>query len=137
MIERFGEGEIIALTDRANTGEIDDAVLQRALDEADAEINSYIAARYPAPFPEVPTVLVGVACNIARYKLTGADVMATDDMRKRYEDARSYLRLLGRGEVTLGVDADGSPDGGQPAASSVKFKAGRRRFNAETMRGYE
>ncbi|MTI11577.1 phage protein Gp36 family protein, partial [Sansalvadorimonas verongulae] len=40
---RFGEDEIISLTDRADTGSVDTTVGQQALDDATEEINSYIA----------------------------------------------------------------------------------------------
>ena len=49
MIDRFGEREIIALTDRDNTGGIDSTVLAKALDSAESEISTYLAPKYALP----------------------------------------------------------------------------------------
>lgn len=136
MLARFGEREVIALTDRDNVGAMDDAVLQQGLDDADAEISSYISGRYTLPFVSAPKPLVGYACDIARFRLTGGEVVCTDDIQTRYDYAIKFLRMVARGEITLGVDATGAPEGGVPATSSVKTVAGRRRFNADTMEGY-
>jgi phage gp36-like protein len=136
MLDRFGEREVIALTDRDSAGEVDDTVLQRALDGADAEISGYIVSRYPAPLPSVPRMLVDVACDIARYRLTGTDVMCTDDIQQRYDYALKYLTKVGRGEISLGIESDGAPAGGVPATSGVKTTAGARRFNAASLEDY-
>lgn len=136
MLARFGERELIQLTDREGTGVIDDAVLQQGLDDADAEVSGYIAGRYPLPFPSVPRPLVGYACDIARYRLTGTEVTCTEDIQQRYDYAIKFLRMVNKGEVQLGVDANGQPAGGAAPATAVKTKVGQRRFNADSMEGY-
>ena len=51
MVNAFGEKECIALTDRDFTGQIDDHVMDVKLTQASAEIDSYLAGRYPIPWP--------------------------------------------------------------------------------------
>ncbi len=104
MISRFGESEVIALTDRTNLGVVDDAVLASALAEADAEIDPYLAPRHVLPLANVPKILTGFACDIARYRLCGAGVTETEEIRKRYEDAVKFLVRVSRGEIGLGLD---------------------------------
>ena len=60
----------------------------------------------------MPTVLVRLACDIARYHLY--DDRATEQVAKRYNDAIKFLALVSKGDVQLGVSADE----GAPAASA-------------------
>lgn len=102
LIDRYGEQEIIQLTDRATPpiGRIDTTVAERALSDADAEIDAYLSGRYSLPLASVPPVLTRVACDIARYRLW--DDQAPEEVRSRYEDARRLLESLSAGRVTLG-----------------------------------
>jgi phage gp36-like protein len=137
MIARFGEREVIALTDRDMNGTIDDAVIAAGLAAAEAEITGYLAGRYALPFNSVPAILVGYCCDIARYRLTGTEVTCTDDITARHADAMRYLRSVAKGEISLGIDQTGAPVGGVAATGTgVRKLAGNRRFNNETMSGY-
>lgn len=125
MVARFGEGEVIALTDRENTGSIDEAVLAPALAEATAEIEGHLAARFALPLASVPQLVVGICCDIARYRLSGASVVETDPTRNRYRDAVRLLESIGAGKVGLGLDQAGQA---APVASSVLIQPGERSF---------
>lgn len=113
LVERFGETEIIQLSDRDRTGAIDSAVVTAKLADADAEIDAYLATRYTLPLASVPTVLKRVACDVARYHLF--DDRVTDDVRRRYEDALKFLQAVAKGTVSIGVD----PIGQAPASSDL------------------
>lgn len=103
LIERYGEPELLAVADRGGSGAIDAWTVERALLDADAEIDAYLAARYPLPLASVPPVLARIACDIARYRLW-AD-RASEEVRRRYDDARRFLEFLAKGDVQLGADA--------------------------------
>lgn len=105
MVTRFGETEVIALTDRSQYGQIDDVVLAGGLDEADAEINPYLQPKYVLPLPAVPRIIISLACDLARYRLCGAGVTVTEDIRNRYKDAIKFLERVSRGEISLGIDS--------------------------------
>lgn len=107
MLARFGADELTALADRDGNGSADSGMMERALDDASAEIDVYLAGRYALPLAHVPTVLVRIACDIARYRLW-AD-RASDEVRRRYEDARRMLELIAKGDVSIGADAPGTP----------------------------
>ena len=49
LTDRFSAAELAQLTDRVNGTVIDTTVLGRALSDADAEIDSYLATRYALP----------------------------------------------------------------------------------------
>jgi phage gp36-like protein len=105
LVSRFGETEMIQLSDRTNTGEIDEAVVTAKIADADAEIDAYLASRFDLPLPVIPTVLVRVACDIARYHLS--DDRATEDVIRRYNAALDFLKAVVKGLVSIGVDAAG------------------------------
>ena len=54
---RFGSAELAQLTDRISGSVIDAAVVGRALADAEAEIDGYLAARYQLPLASAPAVL--------------------------------------------------------------------------------
>ncbi|WP_127281772.1 gp436 family protein [Neisseria meningitidis] len=108
MIARFGELEVLQLTDRNQEGVIDKAVAKTALDDATAEIDAYLG-RFKRPFGKIPPLLVRLCCDIARYRLTAAQgVLITEEIRNRYKiDVLDLLRAMAKGGVQLGVDDSG------------------------------
>lgn len=108
---RYGEDAITVLADRDGDGAADAGVVDRALADADAEIDAYLAERYQLPLSPVPPLLTRLACEIAVYRLgMEAGGGLTEEKRKRYEDVVALLKRLGDGTATLGLPAD------QPAA---------------------
>ena len=123
LIARFGEDELQAIA-RDASGEIDDAAVDRACDDASGEIDGYVsAAGYPVPLSPVPRIVTAYACDIARYRLY--DEHATDQVQKRYDDAVKFLRSVSRGEVKLGISTGPSSS----SAGSVQMNPGRQVFN--------
>jgi len=105
MIDRFTEDELIRLTDRPLLLSINDAVLNPAIADAEAEIDSYLS-RYPLPLATVPTVLIRLSCDIARYYLY--DDQATEQVTRRYDAAVKFLLAVSKGQINLGTDANGT-----------------------------
>jgi len=131
MIDRFGQQELIELTDRANLGVIDATVLANALDDADAEINAYLTGRYALPLASVPPVLVKFAADIARYQLY--DARASEQVKARYDDAIKFFKALANGTVSLGLDGLDVP---VADTGGVQVKASDRVFNAGSLADY-
>lgn len=115
LVDRYGETEIIQLSDRANTGAIDVAVVAAKLADADAEIDGYLVGRYTLPLVPVPGSLPRIACDIARYHLY--DDRATEQVTARYKDVIRFLELLAKGTVSLGPGTDG--DGATPTVGGL------------------
>lgn len=108
MVERFGDLEIMQITDRNQDGQIDNEVAQVALDDATAEIDAYLG-RFTRPFTAIPPVLVRLCCDIARYRLSAASgTIITEEVRNRYKiDVLDLLRGIAKGDIQLGIDAVG------------------------------
>lgn len=108
MVARFGDLEVIQISDRNADGEIDNDVVEVALADATAEIDAYLG-RFRQPFAEIPPILKRLCCDIARYRLVATSgVMITEEIRHRYKiDVLDLLKALARGDVQLGVDSTG------------------------------
>ena len=128
LIARFGEQELIQLTDRASTGVIVTSVAERAIADATAEIDGYLrAGGYTVPLSPAPELLERIAADIARFHLY--DDQATEEVRKRYEDQVALLRRIASGDVRLGV---GEGDG----AGSAEVAASERVFTRDGLRDF-
>lgn len=99
MLDRFGDEELIQLTDRYGAGVVDETVLDQAIADAGAEIDGWLAGLYPLPLAEVPPALILRACDMARYYLYAS--APTEIVRKRYESAGQWLRAVAKGDVPL------------------------------------
>ena len=108
MIERFGEEELISLTDRdGDTGAIVDSVLDAALADAAADIDGYLGGRYPLPLSSVPTMLHRHGCDLARYYLYDNRLDDDHPAARRYVASIRLLEQVAKGTVQLGLDKEG------------------------------
>jgi len=130
LVDRFGTTELVQLTDPAGLA-INTTTVARALADADAEIDTRISARYALPLASVPTVLVRVAADLARYFLW--DARATEQVRNRYKDATALLDKIGRGDVSVPGAALLTPAAGSVA---VLASAPSRQFSSSLLDGF-
>lgn len=130
LVERFGALELARRTDRVNGATIDAVVLGRALADADAEIDGYLATRYTLPLQPTPAAINRLACDIARYRLHDDGV--PDTVRQRYEDAVSLLKKFSSGEVRLaGLEAQAVA-----GEAEVYYSFAPRQVTDESLRGF-
>lgn len=135
LIDRFGEKELRELTDRTNRPPttIDDTVIGRALADATALIDGYIAKKYSLPLVTVPDILVKVAADIARYFLHGKAADKDSPVTTAYNQAVAWLKDVAKGLVEL-------DDGGEipePAGGgAIKTSAPDRVFTRDSLRGF-
>ena len=102
MEVRFGEAELIEITDRSDSGQYDDEFVLSAIEDASAEIDSYVAVRYTLPLSDVPPLLRRLCCDIARFRLY--DDSPTEEVRRRYDSALEQLQRVARGELLLAYE---------------------------------
>lgn len=104
--KRFGEQEILQLTDRDGAGVTDQAVVDQAIADADAEIDGYLTdGGYTTPLANPPYRLTGLACAIARYYLY--EDARPEAIQKGYDQAIAYLVRVSEGKAKLdGVTAE-------------------------------
>lgn len=133
LIDRFGETELIQLTDRAipPASAIDDTVLNAAIDDAASFIDGYLETRFPLPLETVPQILQRIAGNVVRYYLY--DDRATEQVTKLYEDAVKTLTAVRDGKMQLGLSALGEKPLTHDAA---EMHSGGNVFDRESSKGF-
>ena len=136
MVAAFGEQELIELTNLRNptADEIDSDILEANIAQGDSIIDSYLAVRYTLPLSSTPAVLTGYANQIVRYLLD--QVSARPDVRQRYEDAIAWLKLVARGDVSLGIPTDDLDDETLVGGASSDYYNEDGIFTSEALSGY-
>lgn len=133
--ERFTAKEIDDLigadpdADPVEAGNVE--TLARACSDATSLIDGYLSARYSLPLLAVPSIVIGWAADIARYRLW--DDHAPEEVRRRYEDALAQLKLLSQGVIGLPPGSDGVP-----VSAGIAFAgySNCRVFTEDTLRGF-
>ncbi|NKB37860.1 MAG: DUF1320 domain-containing protein [Gammaproteobacteria bacterium] len=124
LIDRFGEDEIITLTDKENIGEIVTTTLNRAIQDAEGIIDGHVGARYSLPISPVSKNLVRIACQLARYSLY--DKHRPENIRQEYDDAIRDLKLIAQGKIDIGIDTSGDK---AASKDTVEFEGGSNVFD--------
>lgn len=105
------------------------ARLQQALDDAHAEVNGWIAGRYP-DLSMSPAALLPYTLDIAVYRLfRPAD--SEDPHMVRYKSAIAWLKEVARGMIDLP-----SPTPDPDTSAGVTVTAPDQVFDADSLRGY-
>lgn len=105
LVKRFGETELVQLTDREFTGVINTDIVMQAISDASAIIDGYIAGRVTLPFTSVPRVINTLCGDIARYRLH--DESPSEQVVKGYDNAIKFFEHVAAGKVSLGLTVEG------------------------------
>lgn len=109
-----------------------------AAEDAQAEIDGYLAKRYDVPFVHVPPVISKFAKDIALYNLVSRKGIDESDREKtyltRYNSAVAYLTKVAEGKVDL--DTGESHTTQMAAANGFSMKSEHRIFSRSSMRGW-
>jgi phage gp36-like protein len=115
-----GAARLTALADFDGNGVIDAGVVDAAIAEADALIDSYAHKRFKVPFAAPTERIKRLSAWLAAYNLRSARGMVTEDVQHRYEAEIEWLEGLRDGVNLPGVEPI-------PTKSEiVKDKAGDR-----------
>ena len=111
-----------------------------AIEDADAEIDGYLNKRYPVPLARTPQVVRKFSKDIAVYNLASRTGIDEDERENtiyiRYKNAISFLTLVAKGTVSIGVDDEGSGDGSGAAQFGFRLNSNRRNFSRDSMKGW-
>lgn len=141
LIARYGEAELIQLTDPTEQQAVDTARVQRAIDDAVALANAYLGKVYalplagctkPAPVPGNPQAteqvpppqLARIVCDVARYYLYD-DLAPEAEVYRRFKTAVAELQAIGEGAARLIC-----PWGGEPGVFASRGPAAGETFYA-------
>lgn len=157
LVARFGELELVQLTDQDNIppSVINVASVEVKIADASALADSYIGQVYrlplagcakpvmvPGAMPEyvVPPVLVRLVCDLARYYLH-PDLAPENEVYRRYQAAVKELEKIAAGKSVLACPWGGAP--GVPLGSDAQVGGDEayhdfspRAVTDETLRGF-
>lgn len=124
MQARFPNRDLVQLSNEDPTvTSVNSAFVQTALNDASAEIDTYLEARFALPLGDPPAMLTRLCCDIAMYRMQALRPLHdVAEARKRYDDGIATLRRIAAGELTLGLATDGlePPDPAKPAVTVVQ-----------------
>jgi phage gp36-like protein len=109
-------------------------IIDSAISDAGAEIDGYLAKRYPVPLSAVPQVINKFAKDIAVYNLYSRIGIDENDREKnylnRYNAAIKFLALLAEGKVSLGTE-----DTAKAAQTGFTVSSSPRLFSRNSLKG--
>lgn len=132
ILERLDEDTLIQLTDDEDAGAVDPAKVDRAIADADAEIDGYVGKRYTLPLAPAPNLLRKLSVEFSIYNLYSRRLGAPESWRTSYEDGRRLLENLAKGLVSLGVN---EPNG-TPSAQPVEIESQPRAFSRDLLEDF-
>jgi|GEM_PF-1261931 len=117
-----------ALVRELNT--INPSVIERAIADAEAEIESYLAGRYELPLLTVPAIVRKITVDLAIYNLYfRRRGFLASEWQERYRAALRFLENVAQGVASLGADAPAEIRHLGPAATGSRqdriFSLGR------------
>jgi len=130
ILKQISEEDLTGLTDDAGNGMVDDNVVNKAIQDADGEINSYCKKKYEVPFNPVPDMINKLSVDISIYHLySRRQNLLNESVMKRYDDAIKFLKDVARGLAEITDVPPPATDSDQVG----KFQANDRLFTRENM----
>lgn len=116
----------------------DTDVLDQLVEDAEAEVDSYLGYRFDLPLPSVPVLVARLSARITRYRLYtsrgGApEQWLTDD----YNAALKTLEAIRDGKVSLGLTSAAADPGASPSSGkAVQTSSSAPVFGRDNMDDY-
>ncbi|WP_018652761.1 DUF1320 domain-containing protein [Actinobacillus capsulatus] len=117
LIAAFGQDEIYRLI-------ATDKEAEKAIDDAQAEMDMYLSDRYALPVKSVPKSLNRIACDIAHYYLYNS-VDENSTVYLRYKHRIKQLSDVAAGKLSLGLND--KSDGDNTTSNQVVFITGSKK----------
>lgn len=129
------EETVVQLTDDEGLGVVDQARVDEAIDQADAEIDAYCAARYKTPFSTVPDVVKKLSADIAVYNIYSRKMEDIPAARsERYKNAVRMLEGISKGTVSLGEDP--APEASTEGQQTADITGADRTFSRDKLEDF-
>jgi len=105
--KQLPEEQLIELSDDDGDGVADSGVVERAITDADAEIDSYLSVRYTVPLSPVPARAQQLSVDIAIWNLYSRRTVLDEIREKRYNAAIAFLKDVASGKANIDDPASG------------------------------
>jgi len=129
------EAVLIQLTDDEGLGSVNQARIDEAIKQADAEINSYCGSRYTVPFTAVPDLVRKLSVDIAIYNIYSRHMEVMPETRaERFKSAIRHLEAVAKGLVSLGINP--SPSASSDGRAETNKETDGNVFSREKLEGF-
>ena len=129
---RIGATILIQLTDDDGDGVADASVVNKAISDAEAEVNGYVGTRYSVPLDPVPAIVSRWTTSIAVYLVYQHRRGASETVQYEYEQTVKALDKVSRGLITLGAN---EPETTTPEVGGVTVDAPEPVITLDAMKG--
>jgi phage gp36-like protein len=113
LLEVAGEDKFLRLVDKSGDGVMGSEELkavQKALGRAEGLADSLIGTKYTKlPDDEVPDVLLGFLADVTFWYLADDSGPTSEQQRQRFEDAKRWMKAVGKGDAQLGNESNTAP----------------------------
>ncbi|KXF92091.1 gp436 family protein [Phaeobacter inhibens] len=133
LTNRYGLSLLVSLTDRGEiaTGQVDQGIVARAVDDADAEIDGYLKGRYRLPLSTTPPLVAALSRQISIWNLHTFD--APEKIEQDYKNAIAKLKDIAKGVIVLDVAGIEPQSSG---SSGVMVTDRERPLSADSLKGW-
>jgi phage gp36-like protein len=137
--EELGSDKLLQLTDPNKTGEVDSAIVGKAISYAVGLFESYARTRYTLPVPTTEMVR-SICLDLAVYKLRRSRATtqeAMDALKKSlYDPAISLLKAIQKGEAALDIPAQEETAELPASPDRILSGTGKSQFGDDKIGGY-
>lgn len=134
FVDRHGLDNTIRLTDTEGSGRIDAARLGRALADASAEAESYLAGRFQTPLTQPSALIEGIVFDLALARLWIGE--PPESVATRAEAAAARLRDIAKGLIVLPGAAALAPAETSPAPVLIGGSETPAMFSRDRLRSF-
>lgn len=127
------EAVLISLTDDEDSGDVVSSVVDAAISDADAMIDTYLAGKYSVPISPTPSIVRKLSVDIALYNLFSRRGRVSEATEQRYKDAVSMLRDVSKGNAAIAGATD-APE--ERSDDVVIITNSTRLFSRSSMAGF-
>lgn len=137
MVERFDEAQLMLVASVVveDVDTLDTDKIARAIAGADAIIDLHVRGRYAVPLSPVPAEILGISCDIARFKLYSDSTKATEAAIEAHKAAMAMLVAIRDGKMPLDAAAASATDAAA-SANDVEFASEDRFFTRDSLKSY-
>lgn len=129
-----GAAALTALTDLDGDAASDAGVVDAAIAEADALINSYASKRFAVPFTSTPSAITSLSARIAARALRRKrNMVLASDVEAEKTD-RKWLEDLASGKVLPGVEP--LPRKGEIVTDKASERESTKNVSREALKGF-
>lgn len=139
LVDELGEEILVQLTDDLNTGEVNAAVVSKAIDSAEGTFESYARTRYSLPVPVTPLVK-SICIDLAVYHLQRKRSTYKEGVfevkKTAYDEAVSKLKDIAAGRAALDVPAIEETIESPTTSDRILTNAAKAKFSDKILSGF-